>query len=149
VTQQISLADGLKHTLAAWAADWRLSFRPGELRTLGERLYRLAVQVAGEPEDEEHVTDPDAVEEWAVQAAREGLGRHLRRLADQLGELGEAPVHWLDEKLDAPVTLGRWGLRLELSGASTQDLRKLPGLSGIRTRRAHRRPEGGRGPERN
>ncbi len=126
----LTLAACLRRALAAWALGWhpRLGFTAAELQTLGERLYRLAVEVAGEPQDEEHVTDLEGVEEWAVQAAGDGLARHLKRLADGLGEPRERPIRWTDEREDPPVTLGRWESRLDLSEASSADLATLPGV---------------------
>ncbi len=120
----------LKRALGDWAAAWHpeLSFDAAERRLLEERLYRLMTLVAGEPVDEENLTDFEGVSAWAIQAASDGLDRHLRGLAGNLGPAAEAPVYWREEGEDPPVTLGHWESRLDLSGASVQELSRLPSI---------------------
>jgi phosphatidylserine/phosphatidylglycerophosphate/cardiolipin synthase-like enzyme len=133
---QSQLAESVERALTAWASTWHpaLSFGEEERAILGRRLFRLAVQVAGEPLDEELVTDEAGVAEWAVQAAKDGLHRHLRRLAGSLGEPREAPARWVDEAPgtavapDQFVTLGRWEPRVNLTEASADELAALPAL---------------------
>lgn len=128
--EEPSLREHLERALARWASAWHpaLKFSAEDIPRLSARLYRLAIQVGGEPQDEEHVTDLEAVEEWGVSMAEQGLGRHFRRLADGLGRAREAPVHWVDAKTSRPVTIGHWESKLDLAEATNADLRRLPGV---------------------
>jgi phosphatidylserine/phosphatidylglycerophosphate/cardiolipin synthase-like enzyme len=128
------LAARIETALARWSSTWRpaLDFSEEERGVLAGRLYRLAAEVAGEALDEETPTDASGVEEWAIQAARDGLRRHFGRLAAGLGQPDEVAARWVDsdpsQDPDLPVSLGRWEPRLDITEASVKEIAALPGI---------------------